>query len=136
MDQLIEEQQGMPITEIFAKYGEDHFRKLETDMLVSFQDKTNTVVSCGGGIVVRPENQVHMKRSGKVVLLTASPETVYERVKDSSNRPVLNGHMNVEYIAGLQEKRRALYEAAADIVVATDGKKPEEICREIAARIL
>ena len=136
MDQLIEEQQGMPITEIFAKYGEDHFRKLETDMLVSFQDKTNTVVSCGGGIVVRPENQVHMKRSGKVVLLTASPETVYERVKDSSNRPVLNGHMNVEYIAGLQEKRRALYEAAADIVVATDGKKPEEICREIADRIL
>ena len=136
MDQLVEEQQGMPITEIFAKYGEDHFRKLETDMLVSFQDKTNTVVSCGGGIVVRPENQVHMKRRGKVVLLTASPETVYERVKDSSNRPGLNGHMNVEYIAGLQEKRRALYEAAADIVVATDGKKPEEICREIAARIL
>ena len=40
-----------------------------------------------------------MKQSGKVVLLTASPETVYERVKDSSNRPVLNGHMNVEYIA-------------------------------------
>ena len=136
MDQLIEEQQGMPITEIFAKYGEDHFRKLETDMLVSFQDKTNTVVSCGGGIVVRPENQAHMKRSGKVVLLTASPETVYERVKDSSNRPVLNGHMNVEYIAGLQEKRRALYETAADIVVATDGKKPEEICREIATQIL
>ncbi len=59
MDQLIEEQQGMPITEIFAKYGEDHFRKLETDMLVSFQDKTNTVVSCGGGIVVRPENQTY-----------------------------------------------------------------------------
>ena len=125
MDQLIEEQQGMPITEIFAKYGEDHFRKLETDML-----------SCGGGIVVRPENQAYMKQSGKVVLLTASPETVYERVKDSSNRPVLNGHMNVEYIAGLQEKRRALYEAAADIVVATDGKTPEEICREIADRIL
>lgn len=136
MDQLIEEQQGMPITEIFAQYGEDHFRRLETEMLVSFQDKTNMVVSCGGGIVVRPENQVHMKQSGKVVLLTASPETVYERVKDSKNRPVLNGHMNVEYIAGLQEKRRELYEAAADIVVATDGKTPEEICREIAEKIV
>lgn len=135
MDQLIEEQQGMPITEIFAKYGEDHFRKLETDMLVSFQDKTNTVVSCGGGIVVRPENQAHMKRSGKVVLLTASPETVYERVKDSSNRPVLRPYECGIYCrtAG---KARELYEAAADIVVATDGKKPEEICREIAARIL
>lgn len=50
MDQLIEEQQGMPITEIFAKYGEDHFRKLETDMLVSFQDKTNTVVSAAAAL--------------------------------------------------------------------------------------
>ena len=48
MDQLIEEQQGMPITEIFAKYGEDHFRKLETDMLVSFQDKTNTAAGESG----------------------------------------------------------------------------------------
>ena len=131
MDQKIEEEQGMAITEIFSRYGENHFRCLETEMLAGLQGKANTVISCGGGIVVRPENQELMKKSGKVVLLTASPATVYERVKDSSDRPVLNGHMNVEYIASLQEKRRALYEAAADIVVATDHKTPEEICAEI-----
>ena len=69
------------------------------------------------------------------VLLTARPETVYERVKDSDERPILNGHMNVEFIRQLLEKRRPFYEAAADIQVATDGKTPEEICGEIIERL-
>ena len=56
-------------------------------------------------------------------------------VKDSTERPILNDHMNVDFIAGLQEKRRALYEAAADVTVATDGKNPEEICREIVEKL-
>ena len=85
--------------------------------------------------MVRPENQAHMKRSGKVVLLTASPETVYERVKDSSNRPVLNGHMNVEYISELMEKRRSRYESVADLAVATDGRSAETIADEIIAKL-
>ena len=135
MDQLIEEQQGMPITEIFAKYGEDHFRKLETDMLVSFQDKTNTVVSCGGGIVVRPENQAHMKRSGKVVLLTASPETVYERVKDSRERPILNGNMSVEYIQQLMEARRPFYEAAADVIIDTSHMRIDQVAEAVLSAV-
>ena len=90
---------------------------------------------CGGGVVVREDNKDHMKKHGRVVLLTATPETVYNRVKDSTERPILNDHMNVDFIAGLQEKRRALYEAAADVTVATDGKNPEEICREIVEKL-
>ena len=54
-----------------------------------------------------------------------------ERVKSSSDRPLLNGNMNVEYIAGLMEKRRAIYESAADLVIDTDGKSAYEICKEI-----
>ena len=72
-----------------------------------------------------------MKESGKIVLLTAEPETIYERVKDSTERPVLNGNMNVGYIEELMEKRRPKYEAAADVTIATDGKTSEEICEEI-----
>ena len=72
-----------------------------------------------------------MKGQGKIVLLTATPETVFERVRHSTNRPVLNGNMNVEYIKELMEKRRERYELAADIAVATDGKSAEEICQEI-----
>ena len=72
-----------------------------------------------------------MKGQGKIILLTATPETIYERVKDSNDRPVLNGNMNVAYISELMEKRRARYEMAADIVITTDGKDADEICNEI-----
>ena len=131
MDQLLEEQQGMKISEMFARYGEEHFRDLETEFLKQLSGAENVVVSCGGGSVLREENAALMKACGKIVLLTAKPETIYERVKDCADRPILNGNMNVEYIRGLMEKRRARYEAVADVTIATDGKSREEICREI-----
>lgn len=131
MDEMIVQEQGMPITEIFEKYGEEHFRDIETDLVRRLQEKDGVVVSCGGGAVLREENRELMKAAGAIVLLTAKPETILERVKNSTNRPILNGNMNVEYISGLMEKRRACYEAAADITVETDGKSREEICEEI-----
>lgn len=135
MDEQIVEEQGMSINEIFEKYGEDHFRDIESRLVEDLGKKRGMVVSCGGGVVVRKENVQNMKSSGKIVFLTATPETVYERVKNSTDRPILNGHMNVEYIAGLMEKRRALYEEAADLTIATDGKTRDEICREILKKL-
>lgn len=135
MDELIVEEQGMPITEIFEKYGEEHFRDIETDLVHRLQEKDGCVVSCGGGAVLREENRDMMKQSGVIVLLTAKPETILERVKNSTKRPVLNGNMNVEYITELMERRRACYEDAADITVATDGKSVEEIFRAIIGKL-
>lgn len=135
MDQLIEDQQNMPITEIFERYGEKHFRDLETELLESLAKEENLVVSCGGGSVLRDENTVLMKENGCIVLLTAEPETIYERVKNSTNRPILNGNMNVEYIRSLMEKRRERYESVADIRVATDGKDIKTICAEILSLV-
>lgn len=135
MDEKIEEQEQMPITQIFEEYGEPYFRNLETNLLIELQQKQQAVVSCGGGIIMRPENISHMKKSGKVVWLTALPETVYERVKDSDERPILNHHMNVEFIAGLMEQRREKYESAADIIVSTDQKSTDDICEEIRRSI-
>lgn len=131
MDDMIVERQGMPISEIFEKHGEDYFRDIESGLLVELKEKNNVIVSCGGGVVVRRENIGHMKDSGTVVLLSATPQTVYERVKNNTGRPILNGNMNVEYIAELVEKRREKYEKAADIVIVTDGKSTKEVCREI-----
>lgn len=92
------------------------------------------VVSCGGGAVLREENVNLMKAAGRIVLLTAEPETVFDRVKGSTDRPVLNGNMNLSYIKELMEARRPRYEAAADAAVATDGRTAEEICEEILER--
>lgn len=135
MDQMIVEKQGMPIARIFETYGEDYFRDVESNTLIELQKKKGLLVSCGGGVVVREENADHMKKSGRVVLLTAQPETIYKRVKDSNARPILNGNMNVEFIRGLLEKREAKYAAAADITIATDGKTVAQICDEIIAKL-
>jgi len=135
MDARIVEEQGMSINEIFEKYGEAHFRDIESQLVLTIKGEGNTIVSCGGGVVVREENTKAMKEDGTIVFLCATPETIYERVKHSTDRPILNGNMNVEYIAGLMEKRRALYEAAADIKIDTDGKSVLQICDEIISRI-
>lgn len=135
MDARIVEEQKMSINEIFAQYGEDYFRDIESQLILDIGQEGNTIVSCGGGVVVRPQNTEYMKKSGKIVFLSATPQTIYERVKHSTDRPILNGHMNVEYIAQLMEKRRALYEAAADIRIETDGKSRDEICREIVQKL-
>ena len=135
MDEMIVQEQSMPITEIFEKFGETHFRNIETDFVRRLQEQDGVVVSCGGGAVLREENRSMMKQSGVIVLLTAKPETILERVKYSTDRPILNGNMTVEYISGLMEKRRACYEEAADFTVATDDKSSEEICLEILNKI-
>lgn len=135
MDQVIAEREEMSIPDIFSTYGEEYFRDLETNLLIEMQDRKNTVISCGGGAALRERNVEEMKKNGRVVLLTASPEVVYERVKDSNDRPVLNGRKNVEGIAELMEQRRGKYEAAADIVINTDHKTVLQVCEELVQRL-
>ena len=120
MDETIEEEAGITINEIFEKYGESHFRDLESALVERIADKGGAVVSCGGGAVLRPENVAAMKKNGRVIFLSATPETIYERVRFSTNRPLLNGNMNVEYIA-----------QAADMIISTDGIEKSQIIQEI-----
>ena len=63
--------------------------------------------------------------------MRTSPQQIYERVKTSHNRPLLEGNMNVEYISKLLSQRLPKYLEAADAVVSTDGKRVEDICKEI-----
>ena len=136
MDAVIVEREGMSINDIFAKYGEEYFRNLETNLLIELSQKNQLVVSCGGGAALREINVQHMKNNGRVVLLTAAPETILERVKDNDDRPLLRGNKNVEFIGDLMEKRRAKYEAAADIVISTDHKSVLEICQEMIGKLM
>lgn len=85
---------------------------------------------------MRERNVAEMKKNGRVVLLAASPETIYERVKDSHDRPLIENHKNVPYISQLMEKRREKYEAAADIRIETDGKDELAVCEELVQRLL
>lgn len=135
MDEEIERTEGISISEIFEKKGEEYFRNLETSLLKKLSKCKNLVVSCGGGVPMREINVKEMKRNGKIVLLQAKPETIYQRVKDSHHRPLLEGNMNVEYIAELMGKRQKQYFQAADFYVETDGRSASEISREIIEKV-
>ena len=136
MDECIAKREGKSIPEIFETNGEEYFRNLETELLIELQKQTNLVISCGGGVPMRERNVAEMRKNGKVVLLTASPEVILERVRNNHDRPLLENHKSVEYIESLLEKRQEKYLAAADLVISTDGKTVEEICREIKGQIL
>ena len=133
MDETIESEAGMSINEIFETYGETHFRDLETQLIERIAEKGGAVVSCGGGAILRSENVEMMKKNGQVVYFSATPETIYQRVRHSTHRPLLNGNMNVEYIASLMEKRLPHYLGAADITIVVDGKKQQKILEELCA---
>lgn len=135
MDEMIVERENMSISDIFAKYGEEYFRDIETKLLVEIQWQENKVVSCGGGVVLRKQNVEEMRKGGRIVLLSAEPATILDRVKDDNSRPLLQGNKTVEFISEMMEKRREKYEGAANIIVQTDGKQVADICNEIHDKI-
>ena len=120
------------IRDIFAEDGEEAFRNMETDLLLSLAERERCIVSCGGGTVLREKNRAVMKCLGKAICLTATPDTLYSRLKgEAAKRPVLQGHISPEGIAELLRKREPLYKSAMDTAVATDGKTLDQICAEI-----
>ena len=131
MDSILAEQEKMTINEIFATKGETYFRDKETELITQLSFESRKAVSCGGGAILRSLNVSMMKESGKIILLSATPETIYDRLKDSDDRPLLHGHMNVPYITKLMDDRRPKYEAAADLTVIVDGRNLDDICKEI-----
>ncbi len=132
-DEAIEEAEGRTISEIFEEEGEASFRDMETELLKTIVTEhwRELVISLGGGLPMREENRELLKKAGKVVLLRANPSTVYERLKEDTTRPLLRGDNPKEKIQELHNLRKNQYEAAADIVVDTDDKTPEEIADTI-----
>ena len=131
MDETIETEEGCSINQIFQVHGEVYFRDLESQLVERIAKKGGSIVSCGGGAVLREENVLKMRENGIIVYLSATPETIYKRVRHSTHRPLLNGNMNVEYITQLMEKRLPMYESAADLVIDVNDKEKLDIVSEI-----
>ena len=130
LDEEIVHVAGKSIPKIFEEDGEDHFRYLESLVLGRSRLKSNQVIATGGGIVVRPENWSAMESRGRTIYLKTSPEWVYERTKNSKERPLLNCADPQAAIAALYAKRSALYEKA-DFTIVTDNKTPAQVAGEI-----
>lgn len=126
---------GKTISAIFETQGEGVFRQMEHDLMEELAGRKNHIISCGGGVILREDNRKLMKDSGTVVLLTATPETVLERVKNDHNRPLLENKKNVEDIRELIDARMVNYEKAMDVAVATDDRDVMDIASEIVEKV-
>lgn len=120
----------MEIKEIFAKYGEEYFRKLETKALKKTCAMKNRLISTGGGIVTRPENLEILRGGGTVVYLKNSFGVSAKRLAGKKDRPLFDP-ANMKKTEELYRKRLGLYEAAADITVVTDKKSVAQAAREV-----
>ena len=131
-DKRIEDEQKKSVTEIFAADGEEFFRRLETELLVTLNDgKQSGIITIGGGMPVREENRRLIKQLGKVVYLKASAETIYQRLKDDNARPLLNVADPRREIEEMLARRTPVYAAMADFTVDTDERPLDQVAEEI-----
>lgn len=135
VDAYIVEKAKMSISEIFEKYGEEYFRNLETESLREIANNKNQIISCGGGAVLKDENVDILKNSGTIVLLTATPETIFDRVKDHTHRPILNNDMSLSHVKSLMEKREPRYQSVADIKVNVDSNDRILTCYDMLCKL-
>lgn len=138
LDQAIEKEAGMSVSEIFAREGEDGFRKRETALLRRLAEEKKggdgqiTVYSTGGGMPVRPENRALLRELGQVIYLKISPDTVMNRLAGDTTRPLLQGDGGRERVEALMALRDPIYEETAHFVVQAEGRSIEAIVAEIA----
>jgi len=132
-DQIIIEDAGKSIPEIFAEDGEFRFREYEIAACKKASTYENVIISCGGGIVLNKINIDYLKRNSHIVLLQASSEEIYKRaMKDGKEtRPVIDKDNPMAEIERVLNFRKPFYEAAAEIVIKTTGKRIEKIVKEI-----
>ncbi len=130
MDTLIEEREHRSINDIFKEDGEAYFREQERIVTEELAGKQGLIVSTGGGVVLNEENIVNFKRNGVCICLHAQPETIYERVKHHSHRPLLKTPDPLKTITDLLDKREPYY-AKVPYHIRTDNKTPDQICTEI-----
>ena len=133
-DNLIEKNHG-EIATIFKRLGEARFRDLETETVEELVQEDNLVISVGGGLVLREDNVELLKENGKIFYLRASLETLEQRLKTDTTRPLLktNGETLAEKLTNLLETRAPIYESVADYIIDVDGKEPGQIAREVLA---
>ena len=121
-----------PIPKIVENKGWDEFRDIETEIVKEVASKDSQIIDCGGGAILRKENQEALKKNGKVILLTAEVKTIVSRIKEDKNRPALkDGKTFIEEIEEVLNERKQKYNEAKDFEVKTDKISIKEAAQKI-----
>ncbi|TVY06755.1 shikimate kinase [Paenibacillus cremeus] len=133
-DAAIEAGEGTSISSIFAERGEPAFRAIESKTIESAMRGVDQVVATGGGAVLAEQNRSWMKEGGLVVALTASADTIIERVSKDTNRPLVQGNV-AERVHKIMAERKHAYDFA-DLMIDTTGLPVQAIVEQIEARLM
>lgn len=116
-DDLIEEREKMPISEIFRLHGEPYFRDVETKICRETAGKQGQLISVGGGTFERQENiRLFRQKQNTILFLNTPFEVCYNRIKGDASRPVADGKSR-EQLLELYHKRYAQYMASSDLML-------------------
>jgi shikimate kinase len=130
LDEIIVDQAGMSIPDIFAQQGEEAFRDMESAALGEHIGH-RVVLASGGGVVLREANRKLLKAHPPVIWLKASPEFLAKRIAGDANRPLLANQDALERLTVLAAERYPLYEACADLVIERDCMEKDETAERI-----
>lgn len=129
-DEMIQSLTGRSITDIFKTDGEPAFRSLERQIVGELAARSRTVISTGGGLPVNPDNLASLRTHALVVCLWASPEKIWERVKNQTHRPLLHDPDPQKRIRDLLAAREPFYKQA-DVLVNTDIRAVREVAQQV-----
>jgi shikimate kinase len=132
MDQIIEKDQGMSISDIFTRYGENYFRAQENKLVKELSQKENTVIATGGGTLLSSDNSEMLGQAGEIVCLYADSRTIYNRLKRKNDRPLLKGRNFLSEINRLLEERKKIYDNIK-WKIDTTGLNIQEVVNKIIA---
>ena len=132
MDALLVQRVEMPITDYFARFGEESFRQQESLLLQDLLEQETSVIATGGGIVLRPENRQLLKKNPCNIYFRIDFDRLYQRLAtDPVNKRPLFLAKNQEDFRALYDQRLPLYEEVATHVLDVADKTPEEIVEMI-----
>lgn len=129
-DDLIEKRAGKSIAEIFSHEGEIAFRETEQQLVAEMNGWRRKVISTGGGLAANEANLASLKQHALVVCLWASPEEIWERVRNQTHRPLLQGPDPLGRIRALLEQRTPFYRQA-DVLVNTGMRSAREVAQQV-----
>ena len=134
-DKVLVERTGVPVATIFEIEGEEGFRRRESCILAELAERDDCVVATGGGAVLSAENRVLMRTRGTVVYLRARIESLWERTRHDSSRPLLATPDPRATLAEILEQRDPLYREAAHLVVDTGAQSAATLVSRVVAAL-
>ena len=135
IDDLIEDRQGTPISDIVKSHGWGHFRKLERNTIEEISKEDHLIIAPGGGAVLDSDNVKALRKNGLIIWLKADKQTLLKRLSQdpvtNTRRPTLTGKGTSEELKEVMSLREPIYERVSEIQIDTSMMDAETVVERV-----